>query len=194
MIEIDVEHWHAVKSPEPGATRCEPFQWAQECSRIVGPIAELEQNCWHEETRSINWPQSFARKGLPIASYVPMKKSGFLEYRFKRIKGADTSLPRSVCFSEASTQAEMESSSPLRGDVLTYVHTELHLWAKCQAQESVQVDPNLLQSLQSIGHIVTDVSVLIPLVKCLPKRRQKSFRDRFFRNWTSNLSFYMLHY
>ena len=187
--EIFVEHWKAVNSKPPGDLSCmEPFDWRTEKHRICGPTDELERACQQEPVTSINWPQSFARRKLPLASYAELKMSGFGHYYFRRIEGADRTLPAKVHFVWDEPE-EDEPQPALQGDVLTYRHTELRLIARRIAHQRVRIPEAEVHRLKALGSIFTDQQVIKSLRRHLTQDVRTLFDCSFIEQWDPGSSF-----
>jgi hypothetical protein len=77
-----------------------------------------------QSTRHINWPQSFARKGLKYSAYAFWTQVNSSRFLFRKRPGIEGAFftPDVITFNQDSTQ-----DGAIQGDVLTYACDELVL-------------------------------------------------------------------
>jgi hypothetical protein len=87
-------------------------------------------------SRRINWPQSFARRGLNCADYRALETNSSARYEFERTNHANLAAPMRVQFERGG-----DPGAILQGDLLTYQETRAGFY---------------LQQLESLGGAVRE--------------------------------------
>jgi hypothetical protein len=110
---------------------------AQAAKRFL-PFARMQP------MRQINWPQSFARKGLKYGAYALWTQVSESRYLFRKRPGIEGVffIPDVVTFNQDGTQ-----EGPIQGDVVTYTCDELVLPVELMDDLEIEVSAADLERL-----------------------------------------------